>query len=104
MDDRISVKLISAEDILAANCINIEEIIAVIEKVLLQYKSGNILLPDKISQTFDEESQSRINCMPSAIYTLGTDGICGVKWVSVFPQNPLLHNRPNVSGVIVLSG
>lgn len=103
MDDRISVKLISAEDILAANCINIEEIIAVIEKVLLQYKSGNILLPDKISQTFDEESQSRINCMPSAIYTLGTDGICGVKWVSVFPQNPLLHNRPNVSGVIVLS-
>ena len=38
--------------------------------------------------------------MPS---TLLKEGVCGVKWVSVFPNNPKLYNKQNVSGVILLS-
>ena len=31
------------------------------------------------------------------------DGVCGVKWVSVFPENPHKFSSQNVSGVIILS-
>ena len=62
--------------------------------------NNEIILPDKISQIFNEELQTRINCMPS---TLLKEGVCGVKWVSVFPNNPKLYNKQNVSGVILLS-
>ena len=96
----IPLTMISQTDILNADCFNIHNVISVIENALLDYKNGNILLPDKISQIFDEVTQDRINCMPS---TLLKEKICGVKWVSVFPQNPIKFNLPNVSGIIVLS-
>lgn len=31
------------------------------------------------------------------------DGVCGIKWVSVFPENPHKFSSQNVSGVIILS-
>ena len=92
--------LISLEDIKKANCLDIDKTIEVIEKTFIDFKNGFVLLPDKISQVFDEKTQNRINCMPS---TLLKNNVCGVKWVSVFPQNPLKFNFPNVTGVIVLS-
>ncbi len=100
MDSNITIKMISREDIINAGCFNISETIKVIEKVLLSFKNGKVLLPDKISQIFNQESQNRINCMPA---TLLDENVCGVKWVSVFPNNPSLYNVPNVSGLIILS-
>ena len=100
MNKSISVRMISQNDLLEAGCYNIQNVVSVIEKALLDFKSGKILLPDKISQIFDETTQDRINCMPS---TLIDEKVCGVKWVSVFPQNPVKFDVPNVSGVIVLS-
>ena len=88
------------EDILSAGCLDIEEVVEVIEKLLIDYKQGKILLPSKISQIFNEKTQDRINCMPS---TLLEEGVCGVKWVSVFPENPHKYGVQNVSGLIVLS-
>lgn len=35
--------------------------------------------------------------------TLFDEGVCGVKWVSVFPTNPHKFAAPNVSGTIILS-
>ena len=96
----ISPKLISMNDIIEIGCLNIESTISIIEEAFKEYKRGNIELPDKISQIFDEETQNRINCMPA---TLKSVGICGVKWVSVFPNNPKNFGIPNVSGLIVLS-
>ena len=78
----------------------IQEVIRVIEEVLVDYKNGGVMLPDKISQIFNLETQDRINCMPS---TLMKDGVCGIKWVSVFPENPHKFSSQNVSGVIILS-
>lgn len=100
MDNRISLKLISMEDILNAGCFDVGSTIDVMEKALIAEKNGKVLLPDKISQIFDESSQNRINCMPS---TLCDEKVCGVKWVSVFPGNPRNYNVPNVSGIIILS-
>lgn len=95
-----SICLLSQKDLIEAECINTDEIIDIIEDVFRQYNRGNILLPEKISQIFNAETQDRINCMPS---TLLEDKVCGVKWVSVFPDNPRKYGISNVSGLIVLS-
>lgn len=96
----ISIKLISKSNLQEAGCINYEEIIDTISNAFKDYQNGFIMLPDKISQVFNAEVQNRINCMPA---TLMKEGICGVKWVSVFPENPCKLGIPNVSGMIVLS-
>lgn len=100
VNTEINVKLISMDDIVNAGCFDIDSVIEIIEKVLIEYKQGRVLLPDKISQIFDEKVQNRINCMPA---TLLNEKICGVKWVSVFPNNPHTFLIPNVSGTIILS-
>lgn len=100
MDACIDIKLISKEDIIKAKCVDYDFIIDVIENVFKEYAAGKVMLPDKISQIFDVETQNRINCMPSTLYEQNT---CGVKWVSVFPGNPHNFGIPNVSGVIILS-
>ena len=100
MDNTIMVKLISMEDIISAGCADVSSVISVLENALVSYKKGQILLPDKISQIFDEKTQNRINCMPA---TLLDEKTCGVKWVSVFPGNPHTFHCPNVSGTIILS-
>lgn len=70
-----------------------------VEQAFCSYDAGNVMLPTKISQIFDEKIQNRINCMPA---TMIDNKVCGVKWVSVFPENPKSGIK-NVSGVIVLS-
>lgn len=49
------IKIISMEDIVKSGCVNIDEVIAVIENVLVDYKNGKVMLPDKISQIFDKK-------------------------------------------------
>ncbi len=100
MNNTIVAKLISMEDILAAGCFDVSDTIQIIEDALVAYKNGKVLLPDKISQVFDTKTQNRINCMPA---TLLDERVCGVKWVSVFPGNPVQYSCPNVSGTIILS-
>ena len=73
--------------------------IQLVEQAFRFYDAGGVILPTKTSQIFDEKIQNRINCMPA---TLIDDKVCGVKWVSVFPENPKMGIK-NVSGVIVLS-
>ena len=92
--------LISADDqkrVFADN--GYAETIKIVEKGFEKRTLGEVLLPDKISVIFDEETQNRINCMPGAL--LG-DKLYGVKWVSVFPNNPNAGYR-NVTGTIILS-
>lgn len=96
----IKLKLISYEDIVKGKVIDIFETISVIEQAFKDFQNGKVLLPGKVSQVFNEEEQNRINCMPS---TLLDKKICGMKWVSIFPNNPLRYKSPNISGIIVLS-
>lgn len=71
-----------------------------VEGAFRAYATGQVIIPDKASQVFDQETQDRINCMPSTVRTLG---LAGVKWVSVFPENPSRRGLRNVGGVMVLS-
>ena len=70
------------------------------ENALRSYQEGDVLFPEKIVQIFNDETQERINCLPA---TFKKRKICGVKWVSVFPPNPVLHGIQNLSAVIILS-
>ena len=70
------------------------------EKGILAFHEGDVMFPEKIVQIFNDETQERINCLPA---TFKTRKICGVKWVSVFPPNPVRHGIQNLSAVIILS-
>ncbi len=91
--------LISAEDQKRIFSTGYTDAIQVVEEGLAKRVRGEVLLPDKISVVFDEDTQNRINCMPGAL--LG-DKLYGVKWVAVFPENPKFGYR-NVTGTMILS-
>ena len=82
--DPITFKYLSQEDILAAGGLDFPMIIEAAESAMLAERAGSVMFPDKIVQIFDEDSQSRINCLPA---TLLDEKVCGVKWVSVFPPS-----------------
>lgn len=95
----IVIKTISQEDVAAIFKGNAEAIYGIIEDSFKKYLADDIIMPDKISQIFDEVSQNRINCMPA---TLIDEKICGMKWVSVFPSNAP-KGVQNVTGIMLLS-
>ena len=97
---QLSFTYLSQEDLLQAGCFDLRMAIEVAEKTLLAFEDHQILFPEKIVQIFHQVSQERINCLPA---TLLDEQICGVKWVSVFPQNPKRFNEQNLSAIFVLS-
>ena len=97
---RVSFTYLSQEDLLEAGCFDIRLAMETAEKAMLAFRDHRILFPEKIVQIFNPATQERINCLPA---TLLDEKICGVKWVSVFPQNPLRHGVQNLSAIFVLS-
>lgn len=67
---------------------------------MILYRDGDVLFPEKIVQIFNDETQERINCLPA---TFREKKVCGMKWVSVFPPNPVKFGLQNLSAVVVLS-
>lgn len=99
-DHSIVYRYLSQEDLIGAGCFDFPMCLEATERGLVKYEQGRILFPDKIVQIFNEETQDRINCLPA---TLLDEKICGVKWVSVFPGNPVKYGTQNLSAIIVLS-
>ena len=97
---QVGFTYLSQEDLLEAGCFDMRMAIEVAEKTMLAFEDHQILFPEKIVQIFNQASQERINCLPA---TLLDEKISGVKWVSVFPQNPKRHNVQNLSAIFVLS-
>lgn len=95
----ITIKIISQEEVAEIFRGDTDAIFSIIEDSFNKYLAGDIIMPDKISQIFDEQTQNRINCMPA---TLINEKVCGMKWVSVFPSNAK-QNIQNVTGVMLLS-
>lgn len=91
--------LISETDVREIFSQDIGYTIHIVEKSLKNHLENRVIFPDKISVIFDNNSQNRINCMPAALLD---ENIYGVKWVSVFPQNPQTGYR-NVGGIAVIS-
>ena len=99
-DHQLTFTYLSQEDLLDAGCFDVRMTMDVAEKSLLAFENHRVLFPEKVVQIFDPATQDRINCLPATILD---EKICGVKWVSVFPRNPRLHNVQNLSAVFVLS-
>lgn len=95
----ITLTYLSQEDLLEAGCLDFRLAIDAAKKALLAHRNEEIIFPDKVVQIFDEETQKRINCLPA---TLKEQGVCGMKWVSVFPPN-VTFGRQNLSALFVLS-
>jgi ornithine cyclodeaminase/alanine dehydrogenase-like protein (mu-crystallin family) len=99
-EHKISFTYLSQEDLLNSGCFDISMAMEVAERTMLAFENHRILFPEKVLQIFDQSTQDRINCLPA---TLLDDKICGVKWVSVFPRNPSLHDVQNLSAIFILS-
>jgi N-[(2S)-2-amino-2-carboxyethyl]-L-glutamate dehydrogenase len=96
----IHCQYFSQEDLLGAGCLDVAMAMDAAEAAIKAYAAGDVLFPEKIVQIFNNETQERINCLPA---TFKDRKICGVKWVSVFPPNPVRHGIQNLSAVIILS-
>jgi ornithine cyclodeaminase/alanine dehydrogenase-like protein (mu-crystallin family) len=97
---QIDCLYLSQEDLLEAGCLDLNLAMTAAEEAMLAFRDGRIMFPEKIVQIFNDETQERINCLPA---TLLDEQVCGMKWVSVFPMNPVKHDSQNLSAVIVLS-
>ncbi|MBV9819557.1 MAG: ornithine cyclodeaminase family protein [Solirubrobacterales bacterium] len=95
----IGVTYLSQEDLLEAGCLDLGLAVDTVHDALLANRKGRVLFPEKIVQIFDEDTQERINCLPA---TLHDEKVCGVKWVSVFPEN-VAEGRQNLTALFVLS-
>lgn len=96
----IHCRYFSQEDLLGAGCLDIRMAMDAAERAMVAYDEGSVLFPEKIVQIFDDDTQERINCLPA---TFKDQKICGMKWVSVFPPNPVKHGIQNLSAVMILS-
>lgn len=94
------MKIISHETQIKAGCFDLNLGISVAEETLRMYHNGEILFPDKVSQIFNQEEQTRINCLPATVLP---KSVCGMKWVAVFPPNPVRYHCPNLNASILLS-
>lgn len=94
----MNVKLINSQQV-TSTLQKPSEVLEIVERAFHIYDNMNVILPDKSSQIFDEKTQNRINCMPASVLN---ENISGVKWVSVFPNNPV-QGLPNVNATILLS-
>ena len=96
----IHCQYFSQEDLLGAGCLDVKMAMEAAAWSLKEFHEGSVIFPEKIVQIFNDETQERINCLPA---TFKNRGICGVKWVSVFPPNPVRHGIQNLSAVLILS-
>ena len=62
-----NVRIISQEDVAKIFKGNADGVFNVIEDSFRKYLANDIIMPDKISQIFDEQTQNRINCMPATL-------------------------------------
>ena len=92
--------LLSQEDLLSANCLDFKAAVEVCRQALVAYSEGDVIAPEKVSVIFDERTQDRINCLPAGFRSAKT---YGMKWVSVFPENPRVRGIQNVGALSLLS-
>lgn len=78
----------------------IKKAINEVERSFKEFSKGNIRLSHKIVQTFNKEEQDVIIAMPTTIWY---KNIAGLKWISVFPKNPIIYKIPTLMALIILN-
>lgn len=96
----MNITILTLDDLISAGCFDVGNALKIVEESFKKYARGQIILPNKLSTIFDESTQNRINCLPAGIID---EQIYGIKWVSIFPNNPHQKNISNLTAVILLS-
>ena len=73
--------VLNQEDV--EDLLNMEEVLQVVESAFIKYAQGEVVMPPKIYLDLSSTCQGDFRAMPAFI-----DGACGIKWVSVYPNNP----------------
>ena len=97
---RIACQNFSQENLLSSGCLDMNLAMDAAEEAMRLYEEGDVLFSEKIVQIFNDDTQERINCLPA---TFRSKNVCGVKWASVFPPNPVTYGLQNFSAVVILS-
>lgn len=100
MGENWETLLINNDNIVNSESIKINKMLEIVENAIRKYTDGKIAHEVKISQVFNKENQERINCM---IASLDDRRVSGLKWVSVFPNNPSVFNLLNATSVSLIS-
>lgn len=100
IDYSMPIRILTEQDLIDAKCFDMNFALSVAEEAFVRYAEGDVIFPDKVSVVFDQETQDRINCLPAAIKS---EKVYGMKWVSVFPQNPHEKGKANLTAVYILS-
>lgn len=100
MDNNWEMLLINNNKVANSRCIKIQNMLSIVENAIRSYTDGKIAQEVKISQLFNKENQERINCM---IASLNDQNISGLKWVSVFPNNPNAFRLLNATSIALIS-
>ena len=100
MNFKRNICILTQQDLVDAGCFDMNAAVRVTEEALVSYANGDVIFPDKVSMVFDQATQDRINCLPAGFRS---KKVYGMKWVSVFPDNPHSRNLPNLSATILLS-
>ncbi len=73
----------------------------VVEQTFRLHEQGQINLPHKTVLDLGERERGRVNAMPA--YVGGDFDVCGIKWISGFPHNPVRHNLPRGIGLLIIN-
>ena len=100
MNFKRDILVLTQQDLMDAGCFDMKAAVRVAEEALTDFANGEVIFPDKVSVVFDQATQDRINCLPAGFKN---KKVYGMKWVSVFPDNPHSRDLPNLSATILLS-
>jgi ornithine cyclodeaminase len=81
--------------------LTMELTLEIVERTFSLHSQGKINMPHKTVLDLGERERGRINAMPS--YVGGEYDVCGIKWISGFPQNPYKHNLPRGIGLLIVN-
>lgn len=73
----------------------------VVEETFRLHEQNKIIMPHKTVLDLGERERGRVNAMPA--YVGGEFDVCGIKWISGFPQNPLKHGLPRGIGLLIIN-
>ncbi|HNS51594.1 MAG TPA: ornithine cyclodeaminase family protein [Anaerolineae bacterium] len=97
--DEVELRYLSRAQLLAAG-LDMSVALSVVEEVLRLHAEGGDILPHKISLDLGEPERGRVNIMPG--YVGGRFDVCGLKWISIFPNNPERYGLPSLNGLMIL--
>jgi len=91
---------LNQQDVRRTN-VNMSMAIEAVEDAFRLHHSGDTNLPYKTVLDLGERERGRGNAMPA--YVGGDYDVFGIKWISGFPQNPVQHNLPRGTGLVILN-